>query len=1298
MNEIVSSMEKDLRDVDNLVRCLDLLIKAADTEKNVDSFEKALQCVNNSAKVNQKVGTYIEAVINFYRQLLSMKSCQRLVDSVPIHALLTNLLIIVRDKPRESSEMLSVISISIENPRHCPSYSNSQFISQLVYIARLNSKIYKIIKKICKITQYLHPRLGAEYKDLCTIIVLISRSLNPQDSKQLSFMSAFAQVSNEKVLLEVGNIAIPLFTDICMKQPTNFKICKCLFSIASKCQPEQFDKQIIQLIDYNSKSIREDSSALASVISILSTKVNPHEMPAFVVPIAYSALQLFISDNKVVEDSLTVCFRGLAAPDQSTHISSGLAAIITSVMSQYIREKGIVRRGAAILHSLSADPENDISLIYNAVPQTLVQAINANQDDQHTVMMCTSSLSNVILENKTLASQISSPETVQLFQNLARSHSKNSKVIKHIVMIVESIICVNYEITQFIDLPKDSKKRYQIDSKYVAPSLKNDSDDDNFVRAALLVMSPREQNTQLISSLMMKFSNDYDIVVESLAFGIKDIGAINRALMTAGEDGFRFVAETLLKTEEPIPMQTINLLLSLDNPDAVEILMKQLEHGNDSAIASQFIMRYPCQASLARKLLDAGLWSPNEEVADVILDSLCYSKNDSQKVSDVLSLCSIVGLTRQMLPLLLDLISLHASNPSVVEICIKFALKFPVDPETIRVCRDFNSVINIASAISKMSKYEKITYLLLAFLDIIASAPELTSQFSEPMVLSVIANSASVSDRCAMETSRILSSLSHSNVTVDILSKLGALDIAFKSFGPASFGLVHNLVSRGCKLNDDQIETITSEFDSHAASHDPDTALALAELMLDLVETQENLPNLPSKKSLCQILTTHASDPSLVETAARVVSYLKIEADDEELVFALSNAMKANANVFRTVFAIVTVFSSVNRLDVPSLDSPTVVQGLADIAEIYGNDSAIVVPVLQILKGRKEALKVACKCLSLFNGDEEVAAIAQYLLSCGQCDYTHFIGDILNAIAQHRNSFDVVTCLAPVVYFASENEKIHKNILQFLPTLLDASARFVSSNRLSRAVPAIIYKLSENLDVVQQLSDCPQQIASILRAWPNDAQINQACTGIIANFAAAGSAELFRCCLPMIVLKLDKPEFIETTCEAVMSLAPVCGAYAPAITDKLFGVLIQSMGSEDESLTKIVSESLQQLSKNDNVEVCIYAKLKDVFEILRSDADDNLKINMIGFCMNLHSVRRVDDFKSYMEDLMKLLEGPKLKVATSAGGLMLQIARLKPDLVDPFLNRVMAVGKVSSGDQLRMCIAIKDQIFGLKKN
>lgn len=1307
MNEIVSAMEKDLRDVDNLAKYLDQLLRAAETEKNVDHFQNALNCVNNSVKINQKVNTYVQAVINFYHQLVSMKSCQRLVNSVPIHSFLTNLLISCRDRPRESSDILSVIGITIDDPRVCPYYSNPQFISQLVYIARLNSKQYKIVKKVCKITQYLDPRLGAEYKDLCTVIVLISRSLNPQDPKQLSFMSAFAQVSNEKVLLEVGNIAIPLFTEICMKQPSNFKICKCLFTIASKCQPDQFDKQIIQLIDYQSKQIRDDPSTLSSAISILSSKVNPHEMPAFVVPISYSALQIFFSDKKVIEDSLTVCFRGLTATNQNNHVSTSIPAIITSIMSQYIHEKGIVRRCAAILHTLSADPENDNALIFSAAAQSLVQAISSNTDDQHTIVLCTSSLNNVILENRTLATQISTPENIQLFQNLAKSYPKNAKIIKHIVMIVQSIILAQYEMIQFIDLPKDTKKRYQIDSKYIIPSLKSDSDDDVFVKASLLVMSPRTQITDTISSLMMKFSSDYDIVIECLSLGIKDIGIINRALITTGEDGFRFVAETLQQTEEAIPMQTISLLLSLDNPDAVSILLHQLECGNDSVIASQFSLQFNSQTVLAKKLLERGLWLPGEDSVNIVLDSLCFARNDANLVVDVLDLCAIIGLTRQMFPILLDLIGRHPSCPDVVETCIKFALRFPVDQETGRVCKDYNSIINVSTALSKMDKNEKISYLLLTFLDIVAPSNDLASQFSEPMVLSAIAKAAQLSDRCAVEASRIFSNLSQSQITVDILSKLGALDIAFKSFGPGSYLLVHNLVSKGCKLNNEQIDLIMNEFDDHASSYMPETAFSLLELMLDLIETEDKLSRLPSKKSLCQVFSTFSTNPNVVEMAARVAFYLKLENDDDEIVFALSNALKANANVFRAVFAIVNVYSTVNRMDVPSLDSPSVVQGLVDVAEIYQGDSAIVVPILTILRGRKEAVKVECQCLNHFKGEEDIAATAQYLLSCGQCDYTKYIQDIINTIASHQNSFDIVTCLAPVIYFAAENEKIHKHIIAALPVLLDATSRFVSSNRLSRAIPAIVYKLSENLDMIPKLEDAPPKIATILKAWPNDPQINQATSGIIVNFASAGCAELFRCCLPMILQRLDKYELIETTCESVQAMASVCGAYAPVITDKLFNILVTALSEnhdkdeeEDEENAKLqntVSETLQHLAKNDNVEGCVYAKLKDVFEILKTDAADDLKINMINFCMNLHSVRRIDDFKPFMEDLMKILEGPKLKVATAAGQLMLQIARLKPDLVDPFLNRVMAVGKVSSGDQLRVCIAIKDQIFGIKK-
>ena len=118
----------------------------------------------------------------------------------------------------------------------------------------------------------------------------------------------------------------------------------------------------------------------------------------------------------------------------------------------------------------------------------------------------------------------------------------------------------------------------------------------------------QSKNQELISNLMLKYTHDSDIVYAAFSHNIKDLSAINRGLMSLHESGLRFVYKTLLHTEDPLPTQTIGFLLSLDRPDAIQILFAQLKKGSDSIIASQLQLSYISQIPLAKELYDKSLF------------------------------------------------------------------------------------------------------------------------------------------------------------------------------------------------------------------------------------------------------------------------------------------------------------------------------------------------------------------------------------------------------------------------------------------------------------------------------------------------------------------------------------------------------------------------------------------------------------------------------------------------------------------------------------------------------------------
>ena len=1305
MDEIVADIEKDLRDVNKISSLMEELIHAAETEKNVDSFQKALLAVSNALKTNQKNESFVTVAVNFYARIVEMKQCRSLVESSSIHTQLLNLLTITKDNPKTCYGALSIIHKTMEIPRLCPYYSNSQFISLLVYIARINTKSFKHIKLISKVSRNLSSRLGEEYKDLCNIFLTILRSLQATDQRQVYLMSAICHLSNGKILAEIGGVAVPLFTEICMEQSNSFTLAKYLFDVVYKSTAEQFDPNVLSIIEIQEKKIREDKETLKIVVNILASKNDPKNTPPFVVPIAYSALQSFVSDKSIIEDALTVCFRGLTA-SENVRISPSLPTVVTSLMTMYMRDKGIIRRCAAILHTMSADSDNDLYLSFSAAADIIVQTINANLDDQHSILICTSALFNVIADNEILAQQVNTTDNINILKSVAKKYKSKPKIIKNVVETMFSLMLTEYDVKTFIDLPNEMKAKYQIDSKLVLPLLNEEPDDKDFVLCCFSLMTNSPKNAETIANIMLKYTQDTEIVLAAFSHDIKDIGAINRGLMTLQENGIRYVHKTLLEAKNPLPSQVISLLLSFDRQDSIEILQAQIKNGNDSVIANQLHLTFVSQVPLAKALLDRKLWKPTEEDTPIILQSLAYSKFDPERLYDSLVLLHTVGLTVASYPLLLDIIGQFPHEEEIVAECCAFINDFQATQEFIDVTNKYDGIQKMISAIDGKKK-EPTIYSILKFISLISSFPDLYVKFYEPIILMKIAEVANTSDRCSIEVSRIFSNLSKSHIIIDILLKLGALSIAFGHFGPSSYQLVHSIIASGSQvLSDQQVEQILEEFNSKITSVSNEDAKALILLVLDLFDTDALMEDIPNIKVISQLFSMYSRDQEIIRNLARLVSFIDEFYLNEEIVFSLVNAMKTNIKDFQTVFSIVDVLSKVPyESEKPAtFDSQSIIQSLVDVIIEYYNDSSICTPLFRLLFKRKEAFDAAVKALNPEKDSEDLAVIAQYLFGCGIWDYNEILPTIFDVIKMHSYSFEIVTFLAPVIYYAADSEDTHKLIASNAQILLDLSVRFIYSNRLSRAIPATLCRITENQDFIPMLEAAPPYIVMILKAWPKDSQIVQASTCLITNFACAGKASLFTCALPLITAELRQIDMVSYMCEAIASLSDVLGGYGIPITEKLFELLSDShipdeASDEEEELDEksLISNTLYTLSKNDSIEDVIYSKLDDAFAIAENaDENDDIRVNVLKFCSSIHSQQKVDKFQPYIERLLTLLEGKKIKVAIAAGQCVLQIATLKTPLVDPYINRIMNIAKSTSGELLRVCLAIKDQIYGLK--
>lgn len=1284
MNEFNDSIRNGINDRENVVKCLSDLCLVSLKEKKLTSVRNTFDIFEDLIKIYSSDEEVANSILKFHMNIVSDSEGKKIIQDLNYHSYIIDLLESFKDRKNLCAKVLKVIDRVLNINSIASELSDSSFIELLVYVLRISVKSSKITKKVSKIVSKLEKENLSQYKELCAAFIPVIKNTQPVDSTQEFYILAFSSACCESTMKEIGQYAIPAITDVCLFQQGNQNILKGALSIISQSPEKYVDLRIIEVIGSQTKKLKNDYKMLEDAISIVANKIPAKKTPLTFVSLAYYGLEVFSDNKKNIENALTVCFRSLTSTSESVNIPPSLITIVTTILSIFIHDKGIIRRCAAILHTLSSDPSNDAGLVYSAAPHLLLKAIHSNQGDSHSALLLSNALTNIVLDNKVLAGQLLTQENIKVLKEMCSAFREKPSIIKNILTIVKSVVLTKYSFSEFLDLSSDQKKIFQIDPRSVIPTLKKSMEDISVVKASFFLMFPT--NNSIIPDILSKYTDDQEVVFAGLILGITDINTISRCLLSIGEPCLRFVYKTLQYTETQLSSQVIQFLLQLNNSNATNIIETQLSRKNEVVISSHFKLLYPVHIKIADKLSNMGLWSPTEEDAPIIVEALCFSKFDRDRLLSAVNLAHRIGMSSNIIVLLFDIIHKNLFDQVLVRKSIKIIVNCNNDEDLLKSVLQGNGITSSCAALHFYSEKVDIVVNFLTLLSRISSYDIAIEHFADPLILSQIARVSRLCENCSVLGCEIFSNMITSQPIVDILSKLDILDVAFAKFGPKSCALTRVLVDNNWKLKESQVKIVTQEFNENVLKYKREDAKSLCELLYDI--TGENRVRIKSRP-LASLITMYNTDLYIIQLAGKLVPF--VEDLDEELMFNIFDSMRNNIKDFDVVFSLIRVLDIIE-----TINNQTLVKVLIQVVDEYPEESSICSRVFPFLHKQQEAFSASMKAFSPNKASDDLAIIALYMMVSSFNNHL-FLPTIFNAMEKHADSFEVCTYLGPVIYFCSENPESHNVIIEYLPTILSASVRFLNSNRLSRAVVAILCRISDDIKFVPRICQTIQYIIMILRAWIQDIQINQAFCGIIVNICSAGKFECLTEILPSLAIVLRMKIYIQGACEAIIALSPIVNQYSSSYSEILLSIISDKTVSEEVESQKILaSECLLSLAPNDLMDSYICENLSNIFSLITETNNEQLKVNLLKFISNIKNEESADSFNPFMEMLVKYMENTDIKISTAAGHVLLQIALCKKTVVDPYLSQISNIGKNASGDKFTVYLAIRDACLGVK--
>ena len=1313
VDNICRQMDQDTKNIQLQLNCIVSLYGALKDERQNEEFQKAFKAVDKVQRDNISNDQITLQVLNLCELLSQVPTAALPLETTNIFSILKFILAKKKEDPHISEICLLTISQTISLPKMAGHFTSDDFINSLVFVARLNSRSQIHALYISNIALFLPSTLGIRLKDLCLAFVAFSRNFPKNKQLQKSIMVGLAHIVGEKVLKEIASVVIPHFSDISTKYIHNLTILKSMITILSYSPAPAIETSNLLLILKQTKKLKDDRQSIMNCISILHNKFNPKRIPLDVLSLISIGLSMFLSNAAVLKQALTVCYYALTSTNEMVPVFPSLIQKLTSVLLVHSKDPSIVRRSAAILHSFSFNQENDTNLSQSSAASALLQAAQFNIGDKHSIECIIAALSNFGSQNKQIAIQIATPDNLKLLTKICSMFKKEIKVVKSAILLIKSLALSIYSFREFIDMPESEKKDYLISKKIGVLILQKQLSNLNLIKATLLLMPSSPDQTDFIAPAMVKYSKDEEIQLAGLLHNITDLSAINRALLLCGEDGLRYAMKSLQKTEEILPPQTIEFLLSIDRCDAIDILLLHVKRASASAIAVQFRLLYVEQVVIAYELYEKDLWKPTDQDSSLIITALYHSTYDPRQLYAALSFSKEIGLTDSSFPFLIDAMAKFPSNREIVALSAEFIAALTPTKQIESICAfsegDSNPISTAAFALEFNKDDEPVVYSLLKMFYFFSTFDILIPKFSQSLIIPIIVDAADQSDRCCIQCCYIMNNLVQNKDCAVIMENSNISDIAFDYFRYDFYGLIDTLMENAdLNLSYKQFKVTIEHLEKVSTKIPPNRIVSLLRIVLKYFETDEDQIKDLDYKFLTPLLTVHSSNPLIVQLVASLITYSDGYKSSEELLFAILEALKYNIQEHDTVLAIMEVisdFSSMSKHASTFKAQPTV-DILSTLIKLYSSDVMICTTCFNILQEIPIPFDICSKVMFEQTDAEALKSVAQYVMSVSdEYDISPMMDAIFVVMKRGINDTELYANLLPSVFFTSQNMSAHPLVLQNFELIIKLFVRYSSNFQVSLAFLGIMCNISSNQDNIPRIEQYVPLIGVAMKTYIDDDQIQHAGSQAIINFAAAGKEELFFTIFPILDLALKQAAALESVCEAISKLSDYLGEFAPIFALDIFKLMVkhaedETVGEEDEEGGKFstLASCLQPILQHRRAEDIIFDKISKIMKLIKRSNDESVVSSLIDICASLRNSEKIFLLQPLIPILIDLAKKPKYKVALSSANCLLNIASISPEMIDPYIDEIIQLTNKSTGELLRIFLQVKSAFYGIKRH
>jgi len=1283
MNEVLTEIQQDFRNVDIQKKSLGKILQLLKNEKDPLVYERVFKIVKKSIENNIKVNVVLDSAYMIFSHFFMQKINFSGIDQGLLRLIIETFFLCFRNR-EDLCIMFVTQLIALKGIKLGEIISFSKIVDSFTQVIQFSTKSSKTVVTYLQFVEFLLPKGSIEYLALCEALLILSKQIPINDGIQDQLIVAFDRITNNEIMKSLYISAIPLFIEVLYKRKA-YRVFKPCLSIANKSPITEANQDIIRISSSFVKELNSDHQTLGLALDFAINKCQSALESSSLIQLGISGMISSFYNPKIVENSLTALFKGIKSSGNGDTFPQIITFIAINAMIYYQSSKTIIRRGAAVIHSLSLFETQKSSLLFSGAGKVIVDSLSYYSRDQTTSKLLINSLSS-ILNNAKYVRSVNNESLIGIIRDNIEN-AKDITILTGCLSIMKYLVLSKHSIEEFFLLKKEKKGSYEmtIPSKFISNII--ESKDKDMLKSLMMLSSNNDEIITYLNDIVSRYVDDFEIVILCLSFGQVNMSVLSRIIQIHKDRCYPYV-RSFLRVESLLPQAIISYLLSISTSESNTILIDQIKHGNGQLILGQIKTFTPDMINLMGSLFLSGVWKPSEDQFPKLIEALYRSSFDEIKVYNSLNFVELYGLTDSSFPYLLYILRQYNSKSNIVCKCCLLLSTYSHNKFCEDECIFYNAVatsiktlyanINECNAcdsvlrfILYLSRYDSLRHLY--FKTNLAFLLKKVSLLYLEMIKLIL---------------QICSSLSDNRFFCQQIVRMGLHDYIFSFFGEESYSLILHLIENGFYCLDfEQLQIIFDELGHRYTTLKEEQIIELLLIICLCLENGTDFSLKDYKPTLVSLLSIYSKNFKIVSIIIRILYHFVSFYDYEDLLFTLIELMRSNISSIEFVEIISHLFGSIpqNERNIIVLSSPSTISVFIDVIKHYYQVPMKIICLFPFVHRQTEVFEVSIKSMKILDNLSDQIAISSYLLTINYPLDRVFLGELFSIIERSIDSFELCSNLFPLLFYSTEIPENQSLVYKNLSLMTNIVKKHICSNRVSRAYVAVIYLLLSNENINQKLFPFIESVIMIYKAWPLDDQIVQFFSEIVIMIS---NKNVFVPAFPIIGYSLRNQTEIQYLIEAIICISSVLGYYAQEYTD----ILISTYDDVSEENQISILNCLTALSSQPYVEDTICKRLDFIFEMIITEPEES-KIRLLNICSLVKTSNNISEFEQHIPYLIKILGSQKSTLATACGQCILSIAQKDKSLIEPFIEDISQVAESASGDLMRICISIKSALF-----